>query len=260
MKRLMLVLVIMSFVFVGVVSCWAEEEKPTAGADMGVFTKYIWRGYELSDDGPVIQPSASVGYKGFGFNLWGNLDTSVDDGAGNETSQFNETDMTLSYDTSYGPWSLGFGYIYYGLDGVFDSQELYFSAGFDTILSPTLTVYREIDHYTGWYLNFGLSHSFELQKGITLDLTGSIGYYISDDSDFVEIDDNLNPTTKKYNSFHDGLLTAGLTIPINKYFTLNPMIGYSFALTGEAENLIRSTSYNDDSNFFFGGITLSFSF
>ena len=59
---------------------WAEEESPTASADVSILSKYVWRGYELSRrTSLVIQPSATVSYKGFGFNLWGNLDTSLDD-------------------------------------------------------------------------------------------------------------------------------------------------------------------------------------
>ena len=79
------------------VNLWAAEEaKPSASADIGVFSKYVWRGYELSKDSAVIQPSLTVGYKDFSFNLWGNLDTDVySDPQGQ--SQFNETDMTLSY-------------------------------------------------------------------------------------------------------------------------------------------------------------------
>ena len=50
----------------------AQEEKPTASADVGVFSKYMWRGWELSDDSIVIQPSVTVGYRGFSLNLWGN--------------------------------------------------------------------------------------------------------------------------------------------------------------------------------------------
>ena len=257
MKRFILFLLVMGLVFAGVAGCWAEEEKPTAGVELGVFTKYIWRGYELSNDSLVIQPSVSVGYKGFGFSLWGNLDTRFDDGAGERSAQFNETDMTLSYDTSFGPWNLGMGYIYYGLDGIPDTQELYLSLGYDTLLAPTLTVYRDIAHITGWYLNFGLSHSFELSKDITLDLAGSIGYYISNDRDFVEIDSHLNAATEKYKDFHDGLLTASLNIPLNRYFTLSPMVGYSFPLSSKAKYLLRSTSFNDDSDFFFGALTLS---
>ena len=241
------------------VNVWANEgEKPTASADVGVLTKYIWRGFELSDDSAVIQPSVTVGYKGFGLNLWGNLDTDVpgvsDDG------KWNETDMTLSYDTSFGPVGVGVGYIYYALDGVDDAEEFYITAGLDVFLSPTLTVYREIAELQGWYINLGISHSFELPKGVTLDLAGSVGYYLSEDDIFVEVDDALNPTSKKYKNLHDGQLSVGLTVPLGQYFILNPMIAYSFPLSDEADNLITAGSISNDSDFVYGGVTLSLAF
>ena len=237
----------------------AEEAKPTASADVSVLSQYIWRGYELSKDSVVIQPSITVGYKDFNFNLWGNLDTDVySDPRGQ--SQFNETDMTLSYGKTFGMVNVGVGYIYYGLDGVDDSQEIYLSLGLDTLLSPTLTVYREIAHLPSWYISLGISHSFELPKKITLDLAGSAGYYYSDDDDFVEVDDTLTPTTNKYRDFHNGLVSVGLTIPVAAYFTIKPMIAYSFPLSDNADNLIKSTSFSNKSDFVYGGVTASMSF
>ena len=53
---------------------WAEEEAPSGGADIALLSQYVWRGYAFSDSSIVIQPSISAGYKGFGLNLWGNLD------------------------------------------------------------------------------------------------------------------------------------------------------------------------------------------
>ncbi len=239
---------------------WAgEEERPTASADVGVLSKYVWRGYELSDDSIVIQPSATVGYRGFSFNLWGNLDTDVD-GTLDDDSEFNEIDMTLSYDRSFGPVALGVGYIYYGLDGLDDAEEIYLSVGLDVLLSPTLTVYREIADLQGWYFSFGVSHSFSLPKDITLDLAGSVGYYCSEDDGFVELDRDLNPTNDKYRNFHNGLLSVGLTIPLGKYMSLSPMVAYSFPLSNEADDLITAGSFSNDSDFFYGGVTFTISF
>lgn len=259
MSKLVTVLCVLAMSF-GSMNAFAEEEKPSVSADVGIFSKYVWRGYELSKDSAVIQPSITVGYKGFGLNLWGNLDTDVDDGTGE--SQFNETDMTLSYDRSYGPFAVGIGYIYYGLDGIDDSEELYLSIGYDMLLSPTLTVYREISHLPGWYLSLGISHSIDLTEKITLDMAGSIGYYSYDDADDgSEYDGNLNPTTEKYQNFHDGLISVGLTIPLDKYFTLSPMIAYSFPLTDEADDHLAAVNgFSNDSDYFFGGVTLSLSF
>jgi len=239
---------------------WAEDEaKPGASANVGVFSQYIWRGYELSKDSIVIQPSVTVGYKDVSFNLWGNLDTDVYTDTRNE-AQFNETDMTLSYDKNFGMVSLGVGYIYYALDAIDDSQEIYVSVGLDTLLSPSLTVYREISHLPSWYISLGISHSFKLPKEMTLDLAGSVGYYYSDDDSFVKVDDNLNATTDKYNAFHNGLISVGLTMPVGKYFSVVPMIAYSFPLTNDADNLIKSSSLSDKSDFVFGGVTATLSF
>lgn len=251
--------------FLAIIFCsinvWATEEaKPSASADIAVLSKYVWRGFELSKNSIVIQPSATVSYKDVSFNLWGNLDTDVY-GTDRDEGQFNETDMTLSYDKSFGIVNMGVGYIYYGLDGIDDSQELYLSLGLDTLLSPSLTIYREIAHLPSWYLSFGISHSIELPKDMSLDIAGTVGYYYSDDDDFVEIDGNLNPTTDKYKSFHDGLISVGLTIPFAKYFTAVPMIAYSFPLTNKSDDLITYTNaFSNDSDYFFGGVTLSMSF
>jgi hypothetical protein len=237
----------------------AEEDKPTASADVGVFDKYVWRGYELSDDSVVIQPSTTISYKDFSFNLWGNLDTEVD---GEDEGQFNETDMTLSYEKSFGPACLGLGYIYYGLDGIDDSQEVFLSIGLDALLSPTLTVYREIAHIPSWYLSFAVSHSFELPNDITLDLAGLVGYYYADNADdFAEYNSQLAASNDPYRSFHDGLVSIGLTIPLTEYITISPGVSYSFPLTSDADNHIAAVNaYSDDSDYFFGGATMSIAF
>ncbi len=242
----------------------AEEDKevrPTASAGVAVMSKYVWRGYEFSDESVVIQPSLTGAYKGFSLNLWGNLDTSYDDGdsLSNDSSDLNETDVTFAYDTSIGDFDVGVGYIYYALEG-HDAEELYASVCATALpLSPTLTVYRDITEFIGWYLNLGVSHSFDLGHDITLDLAGSVGYYESDDDDFTEADSD-----DKYSAFHDGLISVGLTIPVAEYITLSPMIAYSFALSGEADDLIEASNqgygFGTHSDTLFGGITLSVAF
>ena len=74
----------------------------------------------------------------------------------------------------------GAGYIYYGLAAavpggtdLLDSQEIFVSLGLDTILAPTLTVYKEIDHYRQWYATLGVSHTFALHEKIGLKLAAT---------------------------------------------------------------------------------------
>ncbi|MCG6881951.1 MAG: hypothetical protein LJE96_22750 [Deltaproteobacteria bacterium] len=238
----------------------AVEDVPTAGLDVAFLSQYIWRGYELSKDSLVIQPSATVGYKGFSFNLWGNLDTDVYAGPNEGNSKWNETDMTVAYDHSFGPLGVGVGYIYYALDGTDDTQEFYLSLGGDVLLAPTLTIYYDVDEYPGWYFDLGISHSFELPYDMSVDLGASIAYYISDNNSIVDYNHDLTPTTSEFNNFQNGLVSVGMTIPFLKYFTATPMIAYSFPLGNAADKLLKATSLGNSADHLFGGVTLSMAF
>jgi len=225
----------------GIPSAMAEEDAPTADASVGIYSKYIWRGFELSDDSIVIQPSLSVSYMGFGANLWANLDTDL---VGYDSNKWNETDFTLSYDGASDKLGYGAGWIYYALDGINDTQELYASVSYDVLLAPSLTVYYDIDDFSGdWYANFSISHSFAVTETASLDLGAAIGYSDND----------------TYSEFHDGLISASMSFPVGKYLSITPELYYSFALSDEAESAIESGPSGDDS-FFYGGVSASFSF
>ena len=238
-----------------------SEEKPTASADVAFLSRYIWRGFELSE-GWVIEPDVGISYRGFSFGLWGNIDMDYNGGdpTTDGTTKWTETDWTISYEKTFGPATVGLGYIYYALDGTEDSKEIYGSVAFDVFLSPTFTIYREISHAQAWYFNLALSYSIDLPKDLTLDFSGSAGYYLSENDNFVEINDNLMPTTNRYSAFQDGVLSASLPIPFAGYFTVTPTISYSFPLSQEADNLITSQSYNNESSFLYGGVIFSMSF
>jgi len=211
-RRIWACILAVTVIFAGYSAVLAEDEakpaadasKPTAAIDLGIFSQYIWRGLELSHNSVVIEPSVTLGYEGFSFNMWGNLDTDLKTrGSNAHTSKYTETDLTLSYAKALGPVKLTGGYIYYALGGTppagsqdinastLDSQEVFASVGIDTILSPTLSVYREIAHSPAWYVNFGISHSQPIIDKITLDLGASAGYYYSDNNDFAEANDPM---------------------------------------------------------------------
>jgi hypothetical protein len=230
----------------GAFNSWAEEASPAASGSMSFLSRYMWRGYELSDDSIVVQPSMTLGYKGFAFNAWGNLDTSPPEG----DAALNETDLTFSYDTSKGPFGLGAGFIYYGLDSTDDSQEFYLKASYATLLTPTVMIYKDTKSFPGYYINLGLSHSISLTDSIALSLSGAFGYYISKDDDVVEAG-----TDDKYNGVQDGLLSATLSIPVAKYLTLSPTVSYAFPLSNKAEDSLGLTSGE-----ILGGVVLSFAF
>lgn len=239
-------------------------DKPEADLTVGFYSQYIWRGFEFSEDSMVIQPSMTIGYKGFGFNLWGNLDTDqAADVTGANTNNWNETDMTLSYDNAIGDkFSYGVGYIYYGIDGA-TSQEVYATASVGTILNPTLTVYREIANLPGWYITAGISHGIPLGKELSLDLGAQVGFLSADDRSVIA---EVKDPRKRYGNFHDGVLSAAVSIPLTEKVSLTPELYYSFPLTDEASDLIGDTGLagesanENDAYFVYGGVSVSFAF
>jgi hypothetical protein len=236
---------VLTLTFLGAVpyAVLAEEEVPTADASVAFLSKYVWRGFELSDGSMVIQPSITTAYKGFSGNLWGNFDTDYEPAGG---QKWNETDFTLSYDGSYEKFGYGGGWIYYALDGTDDTQEFYGTVSYDVLLAPTLTIYYDTDHFAGaWYANLAFSHTFMIAEKYGLDLGLSFGY----------LDDN-----EDYNALHNGLLSASMSFPINKYFAITPELYWSFPLSNDAEDYITAASISNDDQFIYGGVSASFSF
>jgi hypothetical protein len=252
-------------------TCLAEEPAVTGTATVGVFSKYIFRGYELSRGSIVVQPALTLNYDGFSASYWGNVDTNEDE-AGTQNwvpdrpgkKSFNESDLTLSYSRSFGKLGLTGGYIYYGTKYADETEELFVSASYDTLLKPTIAVYRDITAYPGTYINLALSHSVPVCKEITLDLGGSVGYMAGDGNYWKTFErGTMARTGSKYSAFHDGMLKAGLTIPVTKRITFQPMLQYWFALSGKAREKVAGNSYNPNGyieNNLVGGANINFNF
>jgi len=225
------------------------EDKVTGEIDLSVLSAYIWRGYEQSRDSVVMQPAVTVGYKGFSLNVWGNLDTRPYSAADNKyAANYTETDYTISYSKKFGILQVTPGYIYYGLGAPYaggtaplDSQELFLTLGLDTILQPTLTAYKEIDHYRQWYFLLGVSHTIEFNKIISLKLGASASYLLStDETTYAKYDSNSLPTTDKYNNFHDGTASVSLPIAVYKTLSVTPTVSYVFPLCDDARYEMRA--------------------
>ncbi|MCK9391650.1 MAG: hypothetical protein M0Q01_08850 [Syntrophales bacterium] len=60
-----------------------------------------------------------------------------------------------------------------------DDQEVSLSLGLNTILSPNLKVSRSFDSTQIWYILLGLSHTFEINKVVGVNLAASGSYLIS---------------------------------------------------------------------------------
>jgi len=268
MKKFRLFTFVMVLVLsLGGTTAFAEVVK--GSASVGVFNRYIFRGYEIGTDSIVIQPVLSISYKGFSITHWSNIDStqhatqSFSPANGDEKS-LNETDLTLSYTYMSDKFSLTFGYIYYGTKYTDETEELFISAGYDVITKPILTIYRDITSYPGTYINLSLSHSEKIYKDITVDLGISASYFIGDGGYWKTYKASAgNYTGEKYNAFHDGTVKVGFTIPVANNLSVQPVAQYWFPLSDKAKRTVNGFSYNPNGKLddtFVTGINLSLSF
>ncbi len=243
LKTLSLALVLTLLISAG--SLYAGETKTSGYASVDVMSNYVWRGQKLSNSW-VVQPSVGITYGGFGTNIWANYDS--------DRSEATETDLTLNYSFSLNKFNFAAGYTYYALEGADDTQEVYFSANYDTLLKPTLTIYYDYDEGDGAFILASICHSFGLSKEIALNLGASASYNINNkvmgfDS---EGDD--------FSNFYNGEVSSSLSISISKAITLTPKIAYSFPLSNDAKNAIRNISDDGDKDIFYSGINITLSF
>ncbi len=220
----------------------AEETEVSGSASVDVMSNYVWRGFKLSNS-VVLQPSVGITYGGFGANLWANIDTDLDD-----AMEHTETDVTLSY--TFGMDKLGFdvGYIYYALESADDTQEIYVSAGYETLLSPALTIYYDFEEGNGAFITASVGHDVELAKDIPLSLGALVSYNIESEYSIGD-----------YSDFHNGELSASVSIPVTDVLSVGPMIAVSFPLSNDAEDAIEAIS-DGDSTIVYGGVNLALSF
>ena len=247
-------MVIVLLLLFGNTTVFAEEKKEVEGyASVDIMSHYVWRGQKLSNSW-VVQPSVGISYGAFGANIWVNYDSDATVDEGNGHGEVNETDITLSYSRSLDKFTFGAGYIYYALSSANDTQEVYLSVGYDTLLAPTLTVYYDFDEGNGAFLTASIGHSFEVMNDMSLNLGASAGYNINNKVMGTDLDD------KDFSNFYNAEISSSLEIPVSKVLTITPKVAYSFPLSNDAEEAIEKISDDGDKAIFYGGVNLTLSF
>ena len=238
-------------------SSWAAEQtKWKADFDLTYNSKYVWRGILFVDD-PVLQPSANFNYGGFTFNVWGNWETTdVNDYGephGSGKNKFTEVDLTAEYAFTLGDFSIPVGVIHYLFPntGVDATTELYAGVSYSWIVSPSVTLYQDIDEAHGQYILAALDFSRDLHKfndliSLSIGASAGVAYASSDYNDYYFGVDEA--------AFSDWNASLSLPVAIGKYVTVTPAVTY----TALIDSKLKDTT-EDDTNTYFGvSVTVSF--
>ncbi|NWF75520.1 MAG: hypothetical protein HXY53_02930 [Nitrospirae bacterium] len=234
-------------------SICAKDIKTSGSASVDVMSNYVWRGQKLSNSW-VVQPSVGITYGVFGVNIWTNYDSDSKIDEGDEHGEFSETDFTLSYTRSIDKWIFGTGYIYYALSGTNDTQELYLSASYDTLLKPSVILYYDFDEGQGAFIIASIGHSVEVLKGVSLNFGASASYNIN--NKVMGYDENGDD----FNNFYNAELSSSMNIPVWKAIMITPKIAYTFPISNNSEDAIESYSDDKDKDILYGGINITLSF
>jgi hypothetical protein len=146
-----------------------EGNQPVMGVDLGLYSKYIWRGLVYDED-PVMQPDIWMSTRGVTLCFWGSYDLTGEDGK--FPGDYHEWDVFLDIELGrLGPWSIT-GELFYGSfptsSGIGSS-----TAEIGAIIRgnfSTIRFFWDIWQLHGVYVDYSVSHGVSLGRGI---LTGN---------------------------------------------------------------------------------------
>lgn len=206
---------------------WAWINGPPrsyAGGGVTVLSKYLWRGFERSED-PVIQGSLHAGIEGLTGAVFGTWDTDIE--------EWTEAQYSLEYRVDNEAGAFGVGYIYYDFPqggavllpanqgNPSSTQEVFVELTAGQTPYGSVQVYHDFDRGRGTYAVFILGAEASLgSQPIRCD--ASIGY-----------NDRL---FWGESAFSDAQFGVELPIRIGNHAMLIPMARYSIALDGDLDD------------------------
>jgi hypothetical protein len=242
----------------------------TVGADLGLFSSYVWRGLSLTNK-PVAQPDLYVtfpaGKASVTLGGWANVDLGkYDDGTddisesgGTSAFNFAEFDPWAEISVPAGKATLTGGITAYfypndaGLTKDANTWEVYGKVGFDVPLSPKIAAWYDIDKIKGLYVEGSVAHSLPLGENHSLSLGALAGFNAGQGvPDDPNSDESFNFAD---NGFTHLDLSAGLPLTAGS-LSITP--AFHFVINGDDFVKVTSPTKTHDMKVW-GGVTLSWS-
>jgi len=239
MKKLVKV-IILAVVLVAGVSSYAAAVEASGDVYAGVYSQYLWRGIDFSGNLPVIQGGTDISLGKFTVSYWTNMQlvTEEEFAEFGQSGEITETDLVLDYSTDLSDLvSLSVGNITYtfnAADALPTTNELYVSTTFNTLLSPSLTVYwdwdeAQKDNVEGLFFTAAIGHTIELMDKAALNLGALISYN----------KENFG-VALPYSDFHNYELSASIDFTPMENLTVTPSLLFSEALSDDAKDALES--------------------
>jgi hypothetical protein len=188
----------------------------SVGADVGVTSAYVWRGFVLHDSA-CLQPDLWVKLADLTVTSWVNVRSGV--AADNHV---NEHDLTVDYSRDVRRLTLSAGWMNYRFFGNESGQSNEFYAGVraDVFLQPGVQVYRDVGQGDGTYVSLSATEEWPIGTRATGAAQVAVGY---NNHQYIDV-----------SGFSDIGMTLKLTLPIpSTRMALQPAVTYSRSLMPE---------------------------
>jgi uncharacterized protein (TIGR02001 family) len=235
-------IILATLLFSAALCSTASAVEVSGSAYAGFYDKYLWRGFDLSGSTPVMQGGVDLSAGSFTVSYWTNLQLTTDEGM--DAGDATETDIVIDYSTDLNDMlSLSVGNIFYQLEGMEDTNEVYLSLGLNTLLSPTFSVYYDWDKAdeTGLFYTADVSHSIAVSESLSLGLGALVSYNQSSDY-----------SVGDYDELHNYELSTSLDYVINDNYSISASFMFSEGISDEARDAIDSEMVS--------GVSVAFSF
>ena len=224
----------------------------TSNAEISIQSKYVWRGLPLTD-GPVLQPSVTLGLKGISLNLWGNMDiTDANELDKNDAFDINEIDYTLSYSKSLAGLDYSVGVIHYTFPSInYDgTTEIFVGACASVLGHPSITLYKDVDQADGLYGSIGASQNIPVGLLFGLEVSAAIGFGSKGYNEFYFNQDDF--------ALNDVMIGLGIPIGIGEIAHVTPAVTYTVIINSYISDILYAADI-DYQNVYFG-VTASVNF
>lgn len=225
--------IMLALLVAGAVTAEAQDRvEATFGGD--IVSSYVWRGMELG--GVSLQPSFSVGFKGFSLGAWGS--TGIAD-----PSDTNELDLTLSY--SAGGFNIGVTDYWFNAGPDLENRYFNYRCGSTNHVYEANVGYDFGFASLQWFTNFAgndgvnkegasaYSSYFEIDVPFSLggvEWTAAAGA-VPFATDFYGTE-GLAVTNLALTASMDVVVTESFSIPVFAQVSANPYTGMAFLVLG----------------------------
>jgi hypothetical protein len=226
------------------------QAQTTVGADLSVFSSYVWRGLSLTNK-PVAQPdlyvtipagNASItvgGWSSIDLGKYDNLNNDISESGGSSSFNFAEFDWwgEVSYPVGKATLTAGAtGYIYPNdanapgvglLTKQNNTVEIYAKAALDNVLSPKISAYYDVDKIKGLYVEGGVTYAIPASEKVSVNVGALAGFNTGQ---------GINPSDPSFNFSDDGFTHADLSVGV-------PLTAGSVSITPVAHLVIGGDDF-----------------